>query len=195
VIAATNKNLEQEIQAGRFREDLFFRLAVIPINVPPLRERWGDVVILTNYFLNQLALAYGRRPKRLSTEAVTILENYNWPGNVRELRNIVERLMIMSEAETIVPEQVRQALPVFELPVSPTSAVGKATGASIAPGISEYQPRMDDKLSLRERVENFERQLLLQVFQEVKGNVSEMARRLRTDRANLHRKLQRYNIK
>jgi two-component system nitrogen regulation response regulator NtrX len=194
VIAATNKNLENEIQAGRFREDLFFRLAVIPIHVPPLRERREDVVLLTNYFLNQLAQAYGRRPKRLAPEAVTILENYNWPGNVRELRNIVERLMIMSEAEEIVSDQVCQALPVFELPISPALAAGQGAGAPTAHGTVESSSHVDN-LSLRDRVESFERQLLLEVFQEVHGNVSEMARRLRTDRANLHRKLQRYNIK
>ncbi len=188
VIAATNKNLEKEIQAGNFRDDLFFRLAVIPINVPPLRERHEDIVTLANYFLNQLAAAYGRRPKQLSSEAITILENYHWPGNVRELRNIVERVMIMGDAETITAEQVHQALPMFE---SPASTAKAAAGVSPSPSSAD----VDENLPLRDRVENFERQLLQRVFQEVKGNVSEMARRLRTDRANLHRKLQRYNIK
>ncbi|MGH7595358.1 MAG: sigma-54-dependent transcriptional regulator [bacterium] len=188
VIAATNKNLEKEIQAGNFRDDLFFRIAVIPINVPPLRERREDIVILANYFLSQLASAYGRRLKQFSPEANTILENYHWPGNVRELRNIVERVMIMGEAETITAEQVRQALPIFELSVSTAKP---ATGVPRPPSSMDA----DEKLPLRDRVENFERRLLQQVFEEVKGNVSEMARRLRTDRANLHRKLQRYNIK
>ncbi|MDZ7290399.1 MAG: sigma-54 dependent transcriptional regulator [candidate division KSB1 bacterium] len=191
VIAATNKNIENEIQAGRFRDDLFFRLAVIPIQVPPLRERREDVVLLANYFLNQLAQAYGRRLKHLSPEAVTILENYHWPGNVRELRNIIERLMIMSDAEVITPEHVRQALPVFSLPV-----IGEKTAEpAVAQQTTLPVADTDDRLALRDRIENFERQLLQRVFQEVKGNVSEMARRLRTDRANLHRKLQRYNIK
>ncbi len=188
VIAATNKNLEKEIQAGNFRDDLFFRIAVIPINVPPLRERREDILTLANYFLNQLASAYGRRPKQLSPEAATILENYRWPGNVRELRNIIERVMIMGDAETIAAEQVRQALPLFEFPASTAKS---AAGVSPSPSSSD----VDEKLPLRDRVENFERRLLQQVFEEVKGNVSEMARRLRTDRANLHRKLQRYNIK
>jgi two-component system nitrogen regulation response regulator NtrX len=187
VIAATNKNLEKEIQAGNFRDDLFFRIAVIPIPVPPLRERREDIVMLANYFLNQLASAYGRRPKHLSPEAIAILENYHWPGNVRELRNIIERVMIMSDAETILAEQVKQALPMFALPGAP--------GASPLPETPSALTDTDADLSLRDRVENFERRLLQQVFEKVKGNVSEMARRLRTDRANLHRKLQRYNIK
>jgi two-component system nitrogen regulation response regulator NtrX len=189
VIAATNKNLEKEIQAGNFRDDLFFRIAVIPIHVPPLRERHEDILILVNYFLNHLAAAYGRRPKRLASEASVVLENYHWPGNVRELRNIVERLMIMGEAETITAEQVRLALPVFDLPVAAAAVSAKNNEAL------EQAADADETLSLRDRVENFERRLLSRVFQEVRGNVSEMARRLRTDRANLHRKLQRYNIK
>jgi two-component system nitrogen regulation response regulator NtrX len=187
VIAATNKNIEKEIQAGNFRDDLFFRIAVIPINVPPLRERREDIVMLANYFLNQLASAYGRRPKHLSQAAIGILENYHWPGNVRELRNIVERVMIMSDMETMSVEQVQQALPMLAIPV--------VQGASPLPETSGSWADTDDQLSLRDRVESFERKLLQRVFQEVKGNVSEMARRLRTDRANLHRKLQRYNIK
>jgi two-component system nitrogen regulation response regulator NtrX len=189
VIAATNKNLEKEIQAGNFRDDLFFRIAVIPIHVPPMRERREDILILVNYFLNQLAQAYGRRAKRIAPEAGAILENYHWPGNVRELRNIVERLMIMGEAETITAEQVRQALPMFDLPVASASVLTKTNEAM------EQAAEADETLSLRDRVEHFERQLLSRVFQNVRGNVSEMARRLRTDRANLHRKLQRYNIK
>jgi len=189
VIAATNKNLDKEIQVGNFRDDLFFRIAVIPIHVPPLRERREDILVLATYFLNQLAQAYGRRPKRLSPDAVAVLENYQWPGNVRELRNIIERLMIMGEAETISAEQVRQALPMFDVPISASVASTQSNGEAT------HHLEADEALSLRDRVENFERRLLARVFEEVKGNVSEMARRLRTDRANLHRKLQRYNIK
>ncbi len=131
----------------------------------------------------------GLYARKLSSEAVVILENYHWPGNVRELRNIVERLMIMSDAETISAEQVQQALPMLALPAT------KSVDASPRQETPGSFADTDDQLSLRDRVENFERQLLQRVFQEVKGNVSELARRLRTDRANLHRKLQRYNIK
>ncbi len=97
--------------------------------------------------------------------------------------------MIMGEAETITAEQVRQALPMFDLPIPPSAVPAKSNDDTA------YNWEADEGLSLRDRVDNFERQLLLRVFQGVRGNVSEMARRLRTDRANLHRKLQRYNIK
>ena len=185
VISATNKNLQEEIRTGRFREDLFFRLNVIPLSLPPLRDpaRAGDLRLLAAHFLSELGLAQGRRPKTLAPEAAEVLETYHWPGNVRELRNIVERLLIMSDDEVVRPEHVRSALPglrarlVEELP-EPTVAGPAADG-----------------LSLRERVEGFEKRLLENTFREANGNVSQMARLLRTDRANLHRKLQRYRIK
>src|SRR4029079_5978895 len=101
VIAATNKDLPTEIRAGRFREDLYFRLNVIPISVPPLRERDADVPLLAEHVCSEVAREYGRRPKRLDAGAATGLRSYRWPGNVRELRNVIERLMIMVPGETI----------------------------------------------------------------------------------------------
>ncbi len=188
VLAATNKNLEAEIRSGRFRDDLFFRLAVLPIEVPPLRERGGDIALLAQYFLRQIANAYGRRPKSLNAEAQQLLGSHIWPGNVRELRNSIERLMIMTEEETLTAEHVRQALP--SLAHAPSVA-----GDPKQPAATSTTPVFDDALSMREQLENFEHRLLRHYFDLGKGNVSEMARRLRTDRANLHRKLQRYSIK
>src|SRR5688572_12488718 len=101
VLAATNKELTGEIRAGRFREDLYFRLNVIPIFVPPLRDRAADVPLLAEHFMAELAREYGRRPKRLDVGAATGLRSYRWPGNVRELRNVIERLMIMVPGDTI----------------------------------------------------------------------------------------------
>src|SRR3954454_13075827 len=101
VIAATNKDLPTEIRAGRFREDLYFRLNVIPIFVPPLREREHDIILLAEHFMAELAREYGRRPKRLDPGAATGLRSYRWPGNVRELRNVIERLMIMVPGDTV----------------------------------------------------------------------------------------------
>src|SRR6266536_1806419 len=95
VIAATNKVLDQEIERGNFREDLFYRLNVIPFHVPPLRERQEDVPLLADYFLREFTRAYGRRPKELTDSAYRTLQEYRWPGNVRELRNLIERLVIM----------------------------------------------------------------------------------------------------
>jgi two-component system nitrogen regulation response regulator NtrX len=178
VIAATNKNLHDEIRTGRFREDLFYRLNVIPISAPLLRERAGDVRLLAAHFLAELGK--NRKPKMLSPEAAGMLESHQWPGNVRELRNIVERLMIMSDDEVVRPEHVRAALPGL------VTRIEERVSEATAPA---------DGLSLREIVEGFEKRLLENTFHEAKGNVSHMARMLRTDRANLHRKLQRYRIK
>jgi two-component system nitrogen regulation response regulator NtrX len=96
VVAATNKNLEEEIERGNFREDLFYRLNVIPFYVPPLRERIEDIPLLANHFLKEFTTAYGRRPKELTPEAYDVLKEHRWPGNVRELRNLMERIVIMS---------------------------------------------------------------------------------------------------
>ncbi len=101
ILAATNKDLPTEIRAGRFREDLYFRLNVIPIFVPPLRDRDTDIPLLADHFMAELAREYGRRPKRLDAAAVAGLRSYRWPGNVRELRNVIERLMIMVPGHTI----------------------------------------------------------------------------------------------
>ena len=98
VIAATNKNLQEEIERGNFREDLFYRLNVIPFYVPPLRERIEDIPLLAGHFLKEFTTAYGRKPKELTPEAYQVLQEYHWPGNVRELRNLMERIVIMNPA-------------------------------------------------------------------------------------------------
>ncbi len=101
VIAATNKDLPTAIRSGEFREDLYFRLAVIPIFVPPLRERQDDIAVLAEFFMTGFAKEYGRRPKAFAADAVALLQRYAWPGNVRELRNLIERLFIMAPGDTI----------------------------------------------------------------------------------------------
>ncbi len=106
VLAATNKELPSEIRAGRFREDLYFRLNVIPIFVPALRDRQQDIPMLAEHFMALLAAEYGRRPKRLAPEAAARLQQYGWPGNVRELRNVIERLIIMVGGDTITAQDL-----------------------------------------------------------------------------------------
>src|SRR5204863_852016 len=101
VLAATNKDLQGEIRAGRFREDLYFRLNVIPIFVPPLRDRQEDIPLLADHFMAEFAREYGRRVKSFESGARTVLQRYTWPGNVRELRNVIERLMIMVPGDSI----------------------------------------------------------------------------------------------
>ena len=173
VLAATNKNLEEdELPAGRFREDLYFRLAVIPLHVPALRDRREDIPALIDHFLQRFAAEAGRRPKTVDPQALERLVAYAWPGNVRELRNLSERLMIMAPGEVVseadLPPRVRG-----------TDAV-----ASVA----------TDYASLKEARESFERLYIERRLGAAGGNVSQAARDLGVDRRHLYRKLQAYGI-
>jgi two-component system nitrogen regulation response regulator NtrX len=169
VIAATNKTLEQEIAAGKFREDLYFRLTVIPLHVPPLRERGNDVVLLADHFLRRFAAEAARPRKRLSSAAVNALKSYSWPGNVRELRNLMERLTILTPEEVIEAEDLD---------------LGQDRPLSI---------RADT--TLREARDEFERQYILNRLRQFGGNVSRTAEALGVERSNLYRKLNAYGIK
>jgi len=178
VIAATNKNLKNEIAAGRFREDLFYRLNVIPIHVPALRSRLADIPLLAVYFLNQLGEHSASRARSFTPEALALLQQYTWPGNVRELNNFVERLMIMSPADSISRQDVAKVLPAEN---------GKERDYSM--------PTFEDSISFREKVAEFEKQILLKGYEQTQQNVSLLARKFNMDRANLHRKLKHYGIK
>ena len=170
VIAATNKDLEAEIAANSFRSDLFYRLNVIPIEVPPLRARGNDVILLAEYFLRRFAAETASEKKRLSAGAASKLRAYHWPGNVRELRNVIERLAILLKSTTIEAEDIvlgtRNALP-----------------AEVDPG-----------LTLREARDEFEKQYILARLREFAGNVSRTADALGVERSNLYRKLHAYGI-
>lgn len=179
VISATNKNLKDEIEEGRFREDLFYRLNVIPLYIPPLRDRGEDIGLLAQHFLRLICERTGKGMKRWEEGALGALGSYDWPGNVRELKNFIERLVIMSGEESITVEEVTRVLPVSS-PSSPAVQRDKSE---------------EKKLTFRERVEQFERDVLIQGYREVNGNVSKLARLLKMDRANLHRKLKSYGMK
>ena len=178
VIAASNKNLEEEIQKGTFREDLFYRLNVIPFEVPPLRERREDIPILANHFLRLFSEEYGRREKSLSPEAMQLLLQHPWPGNVRELRNVIERMVIMVPQDTIRHFDVAPSLRARPgaVPEAPTEAEGDWDG------------------TLREARERFERQYILRRLGEANWNITRTAERLGIERSNLHRKLKAYGI-
>ena len=169
ILSATNKNLAEEIQRGKFREDLYFRLAVVPIDVPALRERAEDIAVLAGHFLEQASQRFGRRPKRLSPDALRALQTYRWPGNVRELKNLIERLMILSPGEEIgiedLPAEVRRE---------------EAVLAPDAP--------------LRDAREDFERRYILAALRRHRGNVTRTAEALDLERSNLYRKLRSYGI-
>jgi two-component system, NtrC family, nitrogen regulation response regulator NtrX len=171
VLAATNKNLEAEIAAGNFRSDLYYRLAVIPIEVPPLRTRGSDVVLLAEHFLRRFAAETGQPKKRLSAGAASKLKAYHWPGNVRELRNVAERLAILLQTDTIEPEDVH---------------LGTRT---------EVAPEIASNLTLREARDEFEKQYILGRLRELAGNVSRTADSLGVERSNLYRKLNAYGIR
>ena len=173
VIAATNKDLPSEIRAGRFREDLYFRLNVIPIFVPPLRERDGDILLLAEHFIAEFAREDGRRPKHLDSGAATGLRSYRWPGNVRELRNVIERLMIMVPGETIT-------LPHLGF---------LEGGATLTPG-----PAESPQVPLHEARDRFERDYILRALAANHGNISRTADALGVERSNLYRKMRGFGI-
>jgi two-component system nitrogen regulation response regulator NtrX len=170
VLSATNKNLGEEIRRGAFREDLYFRLAVVPIDVPALRERTDDIPLLAEHFLREASARFGRKPKSLSAAAVDALQAYRWPGNVRELKNLIERLMILSPAEEVRRE---------DLPAEIRDAIGE----SIAP-----------EAPLRDARDDFERRYILAALKKNRGNVSRTAEALDLERSNLYRKLKAYGI-
>jgi len=175
VVAATNKDLEEEIRENRFRDDLFFRLAVIPLTVPPLRERRGDVPLLVDHFITHFAREIGRRPKTLDEAALDRLAHYAWPGNVRELRNVVERMMIMTRGDVIRVE---------DLP----PAVKGGNGDRHLPLWEQ------DFSSLREARVAFEKRYIERKLGECEGNVSRTAQALGLERSNLYRKMKAYGV-
>ncbi len=172
VVAATNKNLEQEIERGNFREDLFYRLNVIPFYVPPLRERVEDIPLLADYFLKEFTTAYGRKAKELTREAYQVLCEYSWPGNVRELKNLMERIVIMNP-------QVR--IDARHIPLNPARRAG-------------FERPLDHFGSLQEVREAAEREYILKKLDEAKGNVTRTAELLGLERSNLYRKMKALGI-
>ncbi|MGC2422945.1 MAG: sigma-54 dependent transcriptional regulator [Nitrospirota bacterium] len=171
VIAASNKILENEIAAGRFREDLYYRLNVIPIEVPPLRERREDIPLLVEYFLREFAAEYGSRVKKTSQEAMRFFAGYLWPGNVREMKNIIERLVIMTPGSEIDACHVPPPI------TAPPAACAENGGA-----YASYE-------SLREARSAFERDFILRKLKENDWNISRTAEVLKIERSNLHRKI------
>jgi two-component system nitrogen regulation response regulator NtrX len=195
VIAATNKDLEEEISLGRFREDLYFRLSVIPISVPPLRERLDDIPSLVQHFVSQFSRENNRRPARFAPGALDVLRQARWRGNIRELRNVVERLLIMSERDVIEADDVRSVVradtrPMMAAPAVATASAAPATvaGAGAADGAAK-------PATLREFKEWSERAFLVDKLREFGWNISKTAEVIDTPRSNLYKKLEQYGIK
>ena len=169
IISATNKDLKEEVKKGTFREDLLYRLNVIPILVPPLRERKEDIPLLVNYFLDSFAGEYGKKSKKISPEALKMIEAYDWPGNIRELRNVIERLVIMTPSDTIT-----------------------------AKNLLIVEQSSQDYLSyktMKEARDAFEKDFITKRLEENNWNISKTAEILQMERSNLHKKIKAYNIK
>jgi len=171
VIAATNKDLDGEIAAGRFREDLYFRLNVIPLRVPPVAERREDIPLLVDEFVRQFARRDGVPPKRVSPAAMAKLQAADWPGNVREIRNVVERLVVMVPDEEIRPDHL-----------------------DLRPGITRLA-LPDELLPLKEARARFERGYIEQVVEACGGNMSQAAKLLGLERSHLYRKLRALGVR
>jgi two-component system nitrogen regulation response regulator NtrX len=179
VIAATNKSLDSEIRAGNFREDLFYRLNVVPFRVPLLRERKDDIPMLIGHFIETFCRHEGRERKVMLPEAVALMAEYEWPGNVRELKNIIERLVIMTPGGTItaghIPDYISSADTAREI------VVGRMGS------LQEFG-------TLREAREEFEKEFIIQKLEENDWNITKTAEAIELERSNLHRKIKTYGI-
>lgn len=175
IVAATNKDLASEVRNGRFREDLYFRLNVIPIKLPPLRERKQDIPALVDHFVERFVSENGLRPRKFSPETLKMLSEHNWPGNIRELRNVVERLMIMAPGSTIEASSVYDA------------------------GLGVRRPDSADDTaysysSLKDAKDAFEKEFIKRKLIENDWNVSRTSEAIGLERSNLHKKIRAYDI-
>jgi two-component system nitrogen regulation response regulator NtrX len=176
VIAATNKNIQEEIRAGRFREDLYFRINVVPIFVPPLRERMEDLQELIDYFMGKLKRPAGIEAKRFSEPAVQLLRSYSWPGNVRELKNFVERINIMTEEQIISTDSVRRYL----------TSRNDWEKDEVLKGF--------ESMKLNEAKDEFEREFLVKKLEENGQNITRTSKALGITPSHLHNKIKKHGI-
>lgn len=174
VIAATNRDLKEEIQKGRFREDLYYRLNVIPLAVPPLRERKSDIPLLVEHFLTEFCRENQKEKKKISREAMDLLISYSWPGNVRELKNIVERMGIMTRGAVIEAKDVPEPVQAQRRPL---------------PELSFF-----DYPLLKDARREFEKRFIIKKLMENDENISKTAEMIGIERSNLHRKIRSYGI-
>ncbi|HSF68339.1 MAG TPA: sigma-54 dependent transcriptional regulator [Nitrospiraceae bacterium] len=183
VLAASNKDLIKEIEKGTFREDLFYRLNVVPIVVPPLRERREDIPILIHHFMKLHAQEQGLRIKEVSPEAMAVFQQYDWPGNIRELRNLIERLMIMAPGPVIEPSH------------SGLSLQARTAGSAPQPATSVVNSLfMQSYDSLRDARNAFEKEYISRKLREHHWNISRTAEELKIERSHLHRKIKLLDV-
>jgi two-component system nitrogen regulation response regulator NtrX len=178
VIAATNKNLEEEIEADKFRADLFFRLNVVPIYAPPLRDRVTDIPLLIKHFADHYAIENNFQPKRFSQEVIDRFQSFSWKGNIRELRNVVERLMLMSAGDQVTLQDLETNIPSMA-PIS--------TSRDLDVSLGELETLKDFK-------ETAEKLFLMEKLKQNNWNIAKTAKRIKTPRSNLYKKLEQYKI-
>jgi transcriptional regulator with PAS, ATPase and Fis domain len=169
VIAATNRDLEAEVQAGKFREDLFYRLQVMPVMLPPLRERTGDIRLLVNYFIDRYNREFKKRVKGATPEAMAVLEQYRWPGNIRELRNAIERAMLLMDRGWLEPDDF----------------------AALKPATAKVQFRLPQSGVVLEEIE---RQLLEQALARARGNQTHAGQLLGINRDQVRYRVEKYGL-
>jgi two-component system, NtrC family, nitrogen regulation response regulator NtrX len=190
IISATNHDLQRAVRSGVFREDLYFRLQVIPLAIPPLRDRGDDIFELVGHFSEQFLQRSGQAKPRWRSDALQLLRDYPWPGNVRELANIVERLAILHPGAEITGQQVEDVLIVDRdeaaPPTTPTRAQRQVGDAR--------ESTAHGPTSLTDKLESFERTVIARALAEAGGNIADAARRLQTDRPNLYRRMKRLGI-
>jgi transcriptional regulator with PAS, ATPase and Fis domain len=180
LVAATNRNLQLDVKKGRFREDLFYRLNVMPIHVPPLRERKEDIPALLDYFIGKFNRKLDRHITGADAEVMELLQDYDWPGNIRELENLAERLVLMAKGTTIVMADV------------PAELIEAVETHETAAAADDKRPI---KELIREKTEDIEKQMIVRVLEECEGNISKAARQLGLSRRGLHLKLAKYNLR
>ena len=180
LVAATNRNLQQDVREGLFREDLFYRLNVMPIHVPPLRERKEDIPALVRYFVDQFNRKLDRQITGADAEVMELLRDHDWPGNIRELENLIERLVLMAKGGEIV---------MGDVPAELIEAV-EEKAQTAAPG-----EKKSIKELIREKTGDIEKQMIVRVLEECEGNISKAARQLGLSRRGLHLKLAKYNLR
>jgi len=200
-ITATHRNLEEAIKDGKFREDLYYRINIIPIVVPPLRDRKSDIPLLVQHFLSQCNGDQGKQPKTINEEAIRILVNYSWPGNIRELGNFVERMVMLSVGSIITPRDLpekvlgevpKESLPSIEEPkyeLTPSEMLKNGLQQSFFMGLPE------GGINLKHAVEEFERGLILEALEKTNWVKNKAAGLLELNRTTLVEKIKKMNVK
>lgn len=183
IIAATNRNLREKMTAGSFREDLYYRLNVFPIQMPPLRERTDDIAPLAAFFLDSFSNAFGRKFCSVSPDALQLMERYNWPGNIRELRNVIERICIMQHGPTLLPEY---------LPAEIRS--GLESTCTAKPGKQPEAVALPEGHGLEDALADYEKRIIIEALERTRWNVLQSALILKIPRGTLRYKMEKYGL-